>query len=197
MEEAEHFAERITNRGKYVMNLNSYYRCFGTLIVVLSMYSYSEESTIIPEPSKTNSKQQARSVLIAKGNSYLENAVTGIIMDSLLRRSVNGHTIDLKTLKTVTPGKYDAVVIFNAVKSSKLPRSVQMFIKRTPAPGKNPTSNVLICTVRGNRWNPETPPVDGVAGATQTLNINEVAGNVLKLIYNSFISDMPKNDINQ
>lgn len=166
------------------MSNQSHCRSWGIIIAVVSISVFSGDTAKTAIPNSPN-PEQSRVVLIAKGNSYLENAVTGIISDSLSRRLIKVRTSDLKSLKNAIPSTYNVVVIFNAVAASKLVTPVRNFIERSGDPGKNPTSNVLICTVYGNRWDPENAPVDGVAGATQTLNIKAVANKVLNLIYTS------------
>jgi len=150
-------------------------------IVVGAQYNFAQYSTQT-DTSLMHDTAHHTTVVIVKGNSYLEDLVTKIIIDSLSRRRVDVSTIDLKNLNNAVPAKYGTVVVFNAVKSSKLTRPVRKFIDQGADVYGNPASKVLICTVHGNLWNPKNATVDAVTGATKTLDPKGIALNILKMI---------------
>jgi hypothetical protein len=163
------------------MNSRALLFAWGITIIVYAQYNFAQYSTQT-DTVAMHDTTHSRAVLIVKGNSYLENAVTKVIIDSLSRKRIDVNTIDLKTLNNAATAKYRTVVVFDAVKSSKLTRPVREFVDQSTDEYGNPASNVLICTVHGNLWNPKNATVDAIAGATRTLNPKVIAYNILKRI---------------
>ncbi|MBN1128233.1 MAG: hypothetical protein JXA71_04570 [Chitinispirillaceae bacterium] len=153
--------------------------CLGVMVTIVCATGGFAQGRTQPD---VHSIAQRTTVLIAKGDSYLENAVTTMIVEKLSGRAITVVTVDLKTLSTTVPAEYGAVVVFNAVKSSRLNRSVRKFLHRFTATNRSLESNMLICTVHGNLWNSENSTVDAVAGATKTLDPPVVANRIVKRI---------------
>jgi hypothetical protein len=150
-------------------------------IVVGVQYNFAQNLTET-DTSLLHDTTHHTTVVIAKGNSYLENVVTKIIIDSLHSKRIDVSTIDFKNLNDEVSAKCGTVVVFNAVKSSKLTRPVRKFIDKGADEYGNPASNVLICTVHGNLWNPKNATVDAVTGATKTLDPKGIALIILNRI---------------
>ncbi len=116
-------------------------------------------------------------VLIAMGTSYLEQAVSAIVKDSLQSRGYQVTIVNIKTLGRQNRRRYRAVILFNAVKSSQLTPVARKFVRSQEGPGGE--SNMLICDVDGEAWKGEREEVDAVASATVKMRPQEVAARVL------------------
>jgi len=120
-------------------------------------------------------------VLVVKGNSYLENAVTKIITDRLAGQNVTVKQIALANLSKENYGAYRAVLIFNAIRASgQVDPIARAFIN---SKSDHPSSNIMICTVYGERWHGKAPTVDAVSAATKILNPEMVAQKILLDIF--------------
>jgi DNA-binding response OmpR family regulator len=124
-----------------------------------------------------NKIERPAKVLIVHENSYLENAVTAILSDSLSLRGFAIKTISSALLNNEQSESYAATIIFNAVKASGLSGEVRSFA-RTLATAQ---SNILICTVRGEEWKSGKLMTDAVAAATKTLNPGVIAARIIGL----------------
>jgi hypothetical protein len=117
-------------------------------------------------------------VLIAKGNSYLENAVARIVVDSLQRKGVRVKIVSVKTIRSYDPRAYRAAVIFSGVRSGRTADSVREFVLRS----SDPNSKILISTVYGEPWQDGGQSGDAVAAATRTLRPETIAVRILGFI---------------
>jgi len=116
-------------------------------------------------------------VLVAKGNSYLEDAVTKVLTDRLAEKGISVKQIPLTKLSEENSGDYRAVLIFNAIRASgQVDPIARAFIN---SKSDHPSSNVMICTVYGERWHGKRPTVDAVSAATKTLNPEMLAQKIL------------------
>lgn len=120
-----------------------------------------------------------KSVLIAKGQSYLENTVAQIVTDSLKVRGITIVTADLQSLQKMSSIQHNAILVFGAVKSSKLIGPVSKYIASLRDTKNQAAANVLICTVYGDIWSPKKASVDAVTGPTQTLNPLSIAQKLI------------------
>jgi hypothetical protein len=118
-----------------------------------------------------------RFVLVVKGNSYLENAVTKIIMDHLAGQGITVKQIVLEKLSKENYGAYRAILVFNAIRASgQLDPIARAFIN---SKSDHPSSNIMICTVYGEKWHGKGPTIDAVSAATKTLNPEMLAQKIL------------------
>jgi hypothetical protein len=116
-------------------------------------------------------------VLIAKGNSYLENAVSAIIKDSLAAWKYDVTVISDRMLNKQDRRDYQAIILFRAIKSAALGPVSRKFVESL---GKSTAeSNLLICTVFGEKWKSGDQGADAVASATKTLRPGIVAAKIL------------------
>jgi hypothetical protein len=138
----------------------------GTIGVNLAAGAPSDSTAAIPN-----------NVLIAMGASYLENAVSTIVKDSLGAAGYGVTIINAKNLNRQERRDFAAIILFNAVKSRELTQIARKFVKSIE--GSPAESNLLICSVFGERWDNNTQGVNAVASATKTLNPNIMAGKVL------------------
>jgi hypothetical protein len=138
-----------------------------TLLLVRQDFGQSDSSASV--------KETPPSILIAKGESYLENTVASMIADSLTGYTV--RTIPLQDLVNQNRKDFRAVVLFNAVKGNQINSTINKYIKTTENYGTR--SNLLICTAYGEKWNGKESVQDAVTTATKTLNPELVASRVL------------------
>lgn len=124
-------------------------------------------SDTVPPPFKN--------VLIVKNDTYLENAVSKIIADSLAQKGFTVKIVSLESLKDEQPGAYGASIIFSAIRSSKMSPIVRSYARALGAT----QSNIMVCTVYGGQWMSDQTKADAVAAATKTLNPAEVAGRII------------------
>lgn len=136
------------------------------LLVVSRGFGQSDSDLVKEVPQK---------ILIAKGDSYLENTVAAMIADSLTGYTVT--TIPLQDLVNQSRKEFRAVVLFNAVKRDQINSTINKYIKTTENYGTR--SNLLICTAYGKKWNGKEPGQDAVTTATKTQNPGLVASRVL------------------
>ena len=116
-------------------------------------------------------------VLVVKGNSYLENAVTKIIADRLSQQGISVKQIALTKLPKENYGAYRAILIFHAIQASGLLDPIARdFIA---SKSSSPSSNIMICTVFGEKWQGKKSSVDAVSAATKTFNPEMVAQKIL------------------
>jgi hypothetical protein len=119
----------------------------------------------------------AEKVLISSGNSYMEKAVSSIVKDSLAAR---GYTVDIvskRNLNSQDRRNYRVIILFGAVRAADLSEAAKRFVRSLEGTGS--ASNLLICTIYGERWDTEKQDVNAVASATKTLKPDVVAGKIL------------------
>jgi hypothetical protein len=138
-------------------------------LVVPTVFSQPDSAAFVKEvPSK---------ILIAKGNSYLENSVAALISDSLLSSECAVTIIPLQDLEKQNRNDYKVIILFNAIKRDRINSTINKYIKSTENYGTY--SNLLICTVYGEKWKGKEAAMDAVTTATKTLNPELVASRVL------------------
>jgi hypothetical protein len=118
-----------------------------------------------------------QNVLIVKGDSYLENAVSAILKDSLSVKRFAVKIIPLASLKSEQPSNYRATIIMNAVHTSKVSGIVRSYARAQGAGH----SNILICTVYGEEWKTGKTLSDAVTAATKTITPSHVAAKIVSL----------------
>jgi|GEM_PF-2659870 hypothetical protein len=116
-------------------------------------------------------------VLIATASSYLENAVSAIVKDSLRARGYEVTIADNGALAGLDRRRYRAVILFSAVKQSKLTRTASKFMRSQIGPGEE--SNMLVCNVLGEPWDGADERVSGIASATKRVDPAEIAARVV------------------
>jgi len=131
--------------------------------------------------AQTDSSQHVDSlpprVLIAMGPSYLENAVSAIVKDSLRARGYEVAIVNNSVLGGQDRRLYRALILFSAVKESKLTRTAQKLMRSQEGPGEE--SNMLVCDVLGEPWKGGREAVSGVASATKRVKPEDIAVRVV------------------
>ncbi len=72
-----------------------------------------------------------KTVLIVRGNSWLENRVGSIITDSLIDRGYKVTTVNIKSITDETANDYGVSIIFDALKGAKIIESVGGYSQST------------------------------------------------------------------
>ncbi len=116
-------------------------------------------------------------VLISMGSSYMEKAVSAIVKDSLELRGYNVTVIDNKTLAGQDRRLYRMVILFSAIKANRLTRTAEKFVRSQSGFGEE--SNLLICDILGQKWQPSRQSLDAVATATMRIRPEETASRIL------------------
>jgi hypothetical protein len=121
------------------------------------------------------SSATSRTVLIAKSDSYLENAVSAILSDSLSLRGFSIKLVSSESLEKERSGIYRAIIVMNAIQSSKL-QNIERDFKRALGAQQ---SKILVFTVYGEEWKTGKIIGDAVAQATKKLNPAAIAAKIL------------------
>jgi hypothetical protein len=116
-------------------------------------------------------------ILVAKGNSYMENEVAAIVKDSLTGRGYEVVTVPLKQLSGQNPREFKAAIIFHSVKSSGLSPAAKEYARLSEQYGTQ--SNLLVCNVLGEKWEKKDQEEASVTSATKTLKPKTVASKIL------------------
>jgi hypothetical protein len=126
----------------------------------------------------------AHRVLILKGNSYLENAVTKIISDSLHHHGFNLSTDDWKKAGHYPPSKYRAILIFSSIKANQtLDPQIEGYLD---SKGVADAQNILVFSVHGRLWPDSTRTiysVDAITAATRTLDPIKISNQIVQQFY--------------
>ena len=128
--------------------------------------------------------------LLVKDDSYLENAVGKIVIDSLTHNGFYVRTVRQNSLESENPGAYRITIVFNGVKSSDLTAPIKNY---ADAMGGT-KSNLLISTVFGDAWEKNKGTVDAIAAATKSLNPNAVAEKILANVNKLIEKDIRSGD---
>lgn len=120
-----------------------------------------------------------KKVLIVKANTYLENMVAGALTDSLAKRGITVETISISKLDKKNQAEYSTIIVFSALKASgQLDPIIKRYIS---AKSSGPVSNIMICTVYGEKWaGIPRKTTDAVSAATKTLDPTVVANRILE-----------------
>jgi hypothetical protein len=118
-----------------------------------------------------------KSVLIATGKSYMEKAVSAIVKDSLSARGYAVNVVSIKTINAQDRRNYRAVILFNAVSAAELTSAARKFVRSQEGAGQQ--SNMLICDVYGEQWNPRREDLSAVASATKNVRPEETAAKII------------------
>lgn len=134
-----------------------------------------------PCPAQIDSSQHLDTlplkVLIAIGPSYLENAVSAIVKDSLQARGYEVVIVNNSVLGAQDRRRYKAFILFSAARESKLTRAAQKLMRSQDGPGE--ASNMLVCDVLGEPWKGGHEEMSGVASATQRVKPEDIAARVV------------------
>jgi hypothetical protein len=135
----------------------------------------------LPCHAQTDSSQHVDTlplrVLIAMGPSYLENAVSAIVKDSLQARGYEVTIVSNSVLGAQDRRRYRAFILFSAVRESKLTRTAQKLMRSQDGPGQ--ISNMLVCDVLGEPWKGGHEEMSGVASATQRVKPEDIAVRIV------------------
>jgi menaquinone-dependent protoporphyrinogen IX oxidase len=116
-------------------------------------------------------------VLIALGKSYVEKVVSAIVKDSLSARGYAVTVISINALNDQERRNYRAIILFNSVKAAELTRTARKFVRSQEGIGEQ--SNMLICDVYGEQWNPRKEDLSAVASATKNVRPEETAAKII------------------
>jgi menaquinone-dependent protoporphyrinogen IX oxidase len=144
---------------------------FALLTAVLASSAFCQTDSVrSPGASKVR-------ILLAKGNSYMENEVAAIVKDSLTDRGCEVVIVPLKQLNGQNPREFKATILFHSVKSSGLSPAAKEFVKLNEEYGTQ--SNLLVCNVLGEKWENKDQEEASVTSATKTLKPSAVASKIL------------------
>jgi hypothetical protein len=146
--------------------------CLSALIAAACCTASFSQADSLMRPDTLPKK-----VLIAMGKSYMEKAVSAIVKDSLAARGYAVTVISIRALNDQERRTYRAVILFNAVSAAKLTEAARKFVRSQEGIGQQ--SNMLICDIYGEQWNPRREDVSAVASATKNVRPEETAAKII------------------
>jgi hypothetical protein len=85
--------------------------------------------------------------------------------------------ISIKTVGDQDRRNYRAAILFNAVNTAELTPAARKFVRSQEGSGQQ--SNMLICDVYGEQWNPHREDLSAVASATKNVRPEETAAKII------------------
>lgn len=152
---------------------------FTVLVCALPPLFPQSNDTLPGNFPSLSAKVKSNKILLAKKGSYLENAVSRIIVDSLSSRGFIVNIIDVKSLADQDPNQYRASIIFSGIEGSRLFEPVTQYKSNLSLS----RSNILICRVNGELWDDGKQGVDAVAAATRIFDPPTIALKILRKTY--------------
>jgi menaquinone-dependent protoporphyrinogen IX oxidase len=146
-------------------------RCSALFAMVCSAACFSQTDSLM------NPDTLPKRVLIAMGKSYMEKAVSAIVKDSLTARGYAVTVISINALNDQERRNYRAIILFNAVSAAELTRTARKFVRSQEGIGQQ--SNMLICDVYGEQWNPRKEALSAVASATKNVRPEDPAQKII------------------
>jgi menaquinone-dependent protoporphyrinogen IX oxidase len=116
-------------------------------------------------------------VLIGMAASYMEKTVSAIVKDSLESRGYEVTIVDIATLAGQDRRLYRVVILFSAIKSSQLTQTARRFVQSQAGQGEE--SNMLVCNILGEAWQPGHRAMDAVAAATKRVRPEDIAARIV------------------
>jgi hypothetical protein len=160
-------------------------RALAMLAVMAGVWAANSATDSSAIEAGNTSADTSRTVLIIKSNSYLEGAVAKIVQDSLRLRGLQVEFASLAHAGRIGSRQYHATIIFNAINRDE---SVNPVVERISRIQNRGSSNILVFSVSGDRWNgTSTEKTDALTAATKTLKPGDVAARIMH-IYHSLES---------
>jgi menaquinone-dependent protoporphyrinogen IX oxidase len=151
--------------------MNRALRCSAVIVMICCAACFSQSDSLMKPDTLP------KRVLIAMGRSYMEKAVSAIVKDSLSARGYVVTVISIKTLNDQDRRNYRAVILFNAVSAVELTPAARKFVRSQEGAGQQ--SNMLICDVYGEQWNPRREDLSALASATKNVRPEETAAKII------------------
>lgn len=129
------------------------------LFLMWYQYNYSMD---VVAPYTINSPTLEKKVLIATQGSEFKNKVTGGIVDYFKADSVYIEVVDITSLPTIDPRKYNALVIIHTWENWKPPITVQTFIEKYPE-----FSNKIVVLTTSGEGSYKMEGVDAITGESK------------------------------
>jgi menaquinone-dependent protoporphyrinogen IX oxidase len=158
------------NKGES-MTMNRPLRLSAIIAMVCCAACFSQTDSLM-KPDTLPKK-----VLIAMGKSYMEKAVSAIVKDSLSARGYAVTIVSMKALNDQDRREYRAIILFSAVRAVELTEAAKKFIRSQEGIGEQ--SNMLICDVYGEQWNPRKEDFSAIASATKNVRPEITAAKII------------------
>tara|TARA_R110000744_G_scaffold1334_1_gene4718 strand:+ start:813 stop:1331 length:519 start_codon:yes stop_codon:yes gene_type:complete len=126
------------------------------LFLIWYQYNYSMD---VVAPYEVNTPSFEKKLLIATQGSDFKNKVTSGVVDHFKADSVYIEVVDISTLPTIDPRKYNALVIMHTWENWKPPLTVQTFIEEYPE-----YSNKIIVLTTSGEGSYKMERVDAITG---------------------------------
>lgn len=156
------------DKGEY---MNRVFRLSALIAAVCCAACFSQTDSLMKPDTLP------KRVLIAMGRSYMEKAVSAIVKDSLSARGYAVTVISMNALNEQERRNYRAIILFSAVSAAELTRTARKFVRSQEGIGEQ--SNMLICDVYGEQWNPRKEDLSAVASATRNVRPEVTAAKII------------------
>ena len=151
--------------------MNRAVRCSAIIAMVCCAACFSQTDSLMKPDTLP------KRVLIAMGKSYMEKAVSAIVKDSLSARGYAVTVISVNALNDQDRRNYRAIILFNAVSAAELTLAARKFVRSQEGIGQQ--SNMLICDVYGEQWNPRKEDLSAIASATKNVRPEATAAKII------------------
>ena len=129
-----------------------------TFFLFLMWYQYNYSMDVVA-PYTINPPTLEKKLLIATQGSEFKNKVTSGIVDHFKADSVYIEVVDISSLPTIDPRKYNALVIIHTWENWKPPITVQTFIDKYPE-----YSNKIVVLTTSGEGSYKMEGVDALTG---------------------------------
>ena len=120
---------------------------------------------------------KSKSVLIAKSNSWIENKVSAILTDSLVKIGYKVTILDIKAISGENASDYFITVVFDGVKSAKLVEPLNTYSNDV----RVKKLNFFVFRITGDIHNLNSN-IDAFTAATKTIKPQMVAEKIIGTI---------------
>ena len=130
----------------------------------------------VAESFEVNDPGLPQKVLIASQDSSFKNALVSGIIAELKEKPIYISVVDISALPKINEDDWNAFVVINMCQSSSLQPDVKDYL----AQAQKPDRIVLLTTSGSGDWKPEASPVDSMSAASQKVNAEALAAQILE-----------------
>jgi hypothetical protein len=122
-------------------------------------------------------QEATKTVLIAKSNSWLENTVSALVTDSLVKIGYKVTILDLKAILGENVESYSVTVVFDGIKTARVIESVDEYAKKS----KEKKYNFILFRLTGDIHDVNSK-IDAITAATKNIKPPVVAAKIVSAV---------------
>ncbi|MBL8028247.1 MAG: hypothetical protein JNL74_17620 [Fibrobacteres bacterium] len=147
------------------------------ITIIKSFYLVLSLLFILSVNASASDTANVKSVLIAKSNSWIENKVSALLTDSLVKIGYKVTTLDVKAISGENAGDYFITVVFDGIKSAKFIEPLYKYSNDV----KVKKVNFFLFRITGDIHDLNTN-IDAFTAATKTIKPQSVADKIISTI---------------